>query len=73
MFKIKKIGPFRLLLLLSVILTVGTGCSQKVEPLVVYSGKGLIKAMEEVKQTLETQEGIPISIIYAGSNSLLTM
>lgn len=63
---------FILLMVLGNILTIGTGCTQKEVPLVVYAGKGLQSAMEEIKQSFEQRESISISIIYAGSNSLLT-
>ena len=46
-------------------------CTDVNEPLVVYSGKGLKKAMDEVEQVFEQQHGIPVEITYAGSNSLL--
>lgn len=60
------------LVLLSVIFAVASGCSQEKEPLVVYAGKGLKHAMEEVKQSFEQRDGTPVSIIYAGSDTLLT-
>lgn len=67
-----RVSQFILFALFGVMLTSGGGCSQETEPLLVYAGKGLKNAMEEVKHSFEQQEGIPISIIYAGSNTLLT-
>ena len=67
-----RVGQFIIFAALGVILTFGGGCSQKVEPLVVYAGKGLKNAMEEVKRSFEQQGGFPITIIYAGSDTLLT-
>ncbi|MEN8169992.1 MAG: molybdate ABC transporter substrate-binding protein [Pseudomonadota bacterium] len=67
-----RISQFILFAVLGIILALAGGCSQEVEPLVVYAGKGLKNAMEEVKQSFEQQEGIPITLIYAGSDTLLT-
>lgn len=58
-------------ILLIVTLAFTAGCSQKVEPITVYAGKGLKHAIEEIKQNFEQQEGIPLSITYAGSQTLL--
>lgn len=67
-----RIPYFMLLIVLGGILSFSSGCSQEEEPLIVYAGKGLKNAMDEIKQSFEQQVGIPVSIIYAGSNSLLT-
>ena len=66
------IGSFILLALLGVTLVFGAGCSRETEPLVVYAGKGLKNAMDEVAQSFEQRDGSPVSIIYAGSSILLT-
>jgi len=47
------------------------GCSQQPAPLVVYAGKGLKNAVEEVVKTFEQQNNLQVSVIYAGSNTLL--
>ena len=67
-----RVGQFILFSVLGAVLTFGGGCSQEVEPLIVYAGKGLKSTMEEVKQSFEQQNDDPISIIYAGSDTLLT-
>ena len=68
----KRIGQLILFAVLGVALSLGGGCSQGEDPLLVYAGKGLTNAMEEVKQSFEQQVGIPIYIVYAGSDTLLT-
>lgn len=67
-----QIGYFSYFTALLIILNLSSGCSQDVDPLVVYAGKGLKNAVEEIKQQFEQQEGIPVQITYAGSNTLLT-
>ncbi len=67
-----KIIRFILLTALITILAFAAGCSRQPEPLVVYAGKGLKHAVDEIKQGFEQQHGIPLAIIYAGSNTLLT-
>lgn len=46
------------------------GCSKQEEPLVVYSGKGLKHAVEEIVKLYEQKHGVTVSVIYAGSNTL---
>ena len=49
-----------------------SGCSQgEKQSLIVYSGKGLKYAMDEIIQDFEKQEGIKVEVIYAGSETLL--
>jgi len=64
-----KLGLF---ILIIVTLAIPFGCRQKKSPLTVYVGKGLKSAMEEIAQSFETKHNTPLSIIYAGSNTLLT-
>lgn len=45
--------------------------ASKNKPLTVYSGKGLKKAMEEVKTVFEQRHDIELNIIYAGSGTCL--
>ncbi len=59
------------LLLIGLLFSFLGGCSNQTEPLVIYSGKGLKLAMEDVKQAFEKQENTPVEIIYAGSDTLL--
>ncbi len=47
------------------------GCDNESPYLTVYAGKGLKKAMEEVKTEFKKDHGIPIYIVYAGSDTLL--
>lgn len=49
-----------------------SGCDKKERSLLVYAGKGLRIAMEDVKQAFEQKHGIRVNIIYAGSNTLLS-
>lgn len=58
--------------MLSLILGLASGCIQEPDPLVVYAGKGLKHAVDEIKQNFEQLEGIPVSVVYAGSETLLT-
>lgn len=48
------------------------GCSPQADPLVIYAGNGLKPPMEEIKRNFEQREGGSISIVYSGSNSLLS-
>jgi len=59
------------LLLLGLVLVFAVGCEKQPESLTVYAGKGLKNVMAEVKNVYEQQEGIPVHITYAGSNTLL--
>ncbi|MDH5298003.1 MAG: molybdate ABC transporter substrate-binding protein [Desulfobulbaceae bacterium] len=61
-----------LLAALGVWLALGIGCSRDNRPLVVYAGKGLDFPLEEVRQTFEQQHKIPLTIIYGGSDTLLS-
>ncbi|WP_043118371.1 molybdate ABC transporter substrate-binding protein [Solemya velum gill symbiont] len=69
------IKPFpQLKLLLSLLLAISfvlSGCVQTKDPLIVYSGKGMKKAMDEIVRLYEKLHGVKVSIIYAGSNTLL--
>lgn len=47
-------------------------CRDNDEPLVVYSGKGLKLAMDEIAASFEKETGTPVKLIYAGSNTLLS-
>lgn len=49
-----------------------TGCDQKDKKLIVYSGKGLERVMEEIKQNFENKYNLRVEMIYAGSETLLT-
>jgi len=49
-----------------------SGCDQKNEKLIVYSGQGLERVMEEIKQNFENKYNLSVEMIYAGSNILLT-
>jgi molybdate transport system substrate-binding protein len=49
-----------------------TSCAQESKPLVVFAGKGLKHALDEIKTNFEKKENIPVLIIYAGSQTLLT-
>ena len=53
------------------LLTFTTGCTQQPENLIVYSGKGLKFAVDEIIENFENREGISVSVVYAGSKTLL--
>jgi molybdate transport system substrate-binding protein len=46
------------------------GCSEQQESLVIYSGKGLKHAVDDVVKRYEHIHGGNVSVIYAGSNTL---
>ncbi|MDH3329786.1 MAG: hypothetical protein OEM01_11170, partial [Desulfobulbaceae bacterium] len=49
-----------------------TGCDRKDQEIVVFSGKGLMKPMEDVKLGFENKyKDIQVNIIYGGSETLL--
>ena len=64
-------NPILILTMTLAIMLLGPGCSQDQKPLIVYAGKGLIHPVEEIKKEFEQREGIPVSVVYAGSNTLL--
>lgn len=66
-----KIFSVLLILLLGVCVGLLFSCQKVKDPLVVYSGKGLKSAMEEVRQVFEKEHGRKITIVYAGSQTLL--
>ena len=47
------------------------GCSQPSNNLSIYSGKGLKFAVDEIIENFEKQEGVKVSVVYAGSKTLL--
>ena len=49
-----------------------SGCNQKDQKLIVYSGQGLERVMEEIKRDFEKKYNLSVEIIYAGSETLLT-
>lgn len=50
-----------------------TPAAAETEPLLVYSGAGLMKPMDELKEAFEQQEQIKIRMLYAGSGELFGM
>ncbi len=58
--------------LASVVIFFIAGCGRQSEPLVVYAGNGMKYPMDEIKQNFERREGIPVMIVYAGSETLLS-
>lgn len=67
----RKVCSWRARFLVGLCCLVVIGCSREVEPLVIYSGKGLRNAMEEVVLTFEQEYRIPTSVVFAGSDTLL--
>lgn len=47
------------------------GCEKKNQQLIVYSGQGLEKVMEELIQDFENRYNLSVKVIYAGSETLL--
>ena len=47
------------------------GCSQPDNNLSIYSGKGLRFAVDEIIENFEKEEGVSVSVVYAGSKTLL--
>jgi molybdate transport system substrate-binding protein len=47
------------------------GCEKKEKSLVVYAGKGLKMAVDDIQQAFEQKHDIKINVIYAGSYNLL--
>ena len=69
---IKRIAILLLVTITASYLGLLAGCEKKEKPtLLVYSGKGLKIAMEDIKQLFEQKYNIRLNIIYAGSNTLL--
>lgn len=60
------------LLLLLYMLPLLTSCGpQEQKPLLVYAGKGLKPIIDEAIPAFEQRHGIPVTVIYAGSENLL--
>lgn len=49
-----------------------SACERTQKSLIVYSGQGMMTAMEDIKKAFEKKHGINIHLIYAGSNTLLS-
>jgi molybdate transport system substrate-binding protein len=47
------------------------GCGKQEKELTVYCGKGLQRAMEEVKETFASTYDVNVHMVYAGSETLL--
>lgn len=58
-------------ILLIGLMTFVAACRDNNEPIIVYSGKGLKLAMDEVAAAFEKETGTPVQIVYAGSDTLL--
>ncbi len=69
----RKLATAMLLLVLSLPLFFVTPSLAAEEPLVVYCGAGLMKPMDEIKETFEQETGMPVRMIYAGSGELFGM
>jgi len=68
-----KLKKMVFLLLVAGICAVYTaGCVKPHGPLIVYSGKGLKHAVEEIKTAFQHKHNLEISIVYAGSDTLLS-
>ena len=48
-----------------------SSCTQEHQTLTVFAGKGLKKAVDEIVVNFEKKESVSISVIYAGSKTLL--
>ena len=52
------------------IIMIGAGCTQPQDSLIIYSGKGMKHAVEAASRQYEQQTGVPVSVIFAGTNSV---
>jgi molybdate transport system substrate-binding protein len=67
-----KIKPALAALLLALfVLSALSSCGQRPVPLLVYAGKGLKFPVEEIKQQYQQLKGVPVQVVYAGSDTLL--
>jgi molybdate transport system substrate-binding protein len=67
----KRMITLSLLLVLGVFVLFIFGYGRKDQTLIVYAGKGIQKAMEEVKTDFEAKHGMQLDIFYAGSVTCL--
>ena len=58
------------IIVITLILLLG-GCSQPSNNLLIYSGKGLKFAVDEIIENFKKEEGVSVSVVYAGSKTLL--
>ncbi len=58
-------------LFLSALILFSSSCSNEPKTLIIYSGKGLKIAVAEIVSNFKQHEGVDISVIYAGSKTLL--
>ena len=68
----KKNPLFLAFLLIGLCAGTFSGCDNQDKKLVVYSGKGLERVMEEVRKNFEDRNSIQLEMIYAGSDTLLS-
>jgi len=68
----KRMIALSLLLVLGVCMLFVVEYAQKDKTLIVYAGKGVQKAMEEVKAVFDQKHNIKMDIIYAGSATCLS-
>ncbi|MBU0946077.1 MAG: molybdate ABC transporter substrate-binding protein [Proteobacteria bacterium] len=68
----KRMIALALLLVLGVCMLFVVECDPKDKTLIVYVGKGMQKAMEEVQAAFEQKHDIILNIIYAGSATCLS-
>ncbi len=57
--------------LLLLIMSGVSGCSRQQDPMVIYAGSALGKALEELKTMYEKEHDVQIKMVYAGSQTLL--
>lgn len=67
----KKTFLIFLLVITGISLCFLNGCEKNENSLIVYAGKGLKMAVEDIKQSFEQKHDIRINVIYAGSYNLL--
>lgn len=68
----KVINVLAVIITIIIILGGFTGCASQTESLLVYSGAGMRKPMDEIGVLFQSKYGVQINYNYAGSNALLS-
>lgn len=55
---------------LLVLISLTSACNDPPQPLTVYAGKGLKYALDEIARDFESEQGVHVEVIYAGSHTL---
>lgn len=60
------------LILVGIVIAHSAGCSKEPKELVIYAGKGLKFAVDEIVEGFSRLHNVRINLVYAGSDTLLT-